>query len=112
MINSSKKHPVMDRVLPRIIILLPIIGDAMCGYGRRLQDFESGNVYASALVEMGNILISRIFLKKIFCNIILISRIYLGECMKQMADYKYALDDNVKQNYLEPMHHTQTKDLR
>ena len=33
----------------------------MCGYGRRLQDFESGNVYASALVEMGNILISRIF---------------------------------------------------
>ena len=36
----------------------------MCGYGRRLQDFESGNVYASALVEMGNILISRIF--KIF----------------------------------------------
>ena len=35
-----------------------------------------------------------------------------GECMKQMADYKYALDDNVKQNYLEPMHHTQTKDLR
>lgn len=63
------------------------LGDAMCGYGRRLQDFESGNVYASALVEM-------------------------GECMKQMADYKYALDDNVKQNYLEPMHHTQTKDLR
>ena len=36
----------------------------------------------------------------------------IGECMKQMADYKYALDDNVKQNYLEPMHHTQTKDLR
>merc|ERR1711944_337833 len=24
-----------------------------------------------------------------------------------MADLNYALDDNVKQNYLEPMHHTQ-----
>ena len=45
----------MDRKLPQLIVLLPIIGDAMCGYGRRLQDFETGNVYASALVEMGNI---------------------------------------------------------
>ena len=63
------------------------LGDAMCGYGRKLHDFDSGSVYASALVEM-------------------------GECMKQMADLKYALDDNVKQNYLEPMHHTQNKDLK
>ena len=63
------------------------LGDAMCGYGRKLQDFDNGNVYASALIEM-------------------------GESMKVMADFKYALDDNVKQNYLEPMHHTQSKDLK
>merc|ERR1712088_589209 len=47
------------------------LGEAMGGYGRKLHDFDSGSVYASALVEM-------------------------GECMKQMADLKYALDDNVK----------------
>ena len=35
-----------------------------------------------------------------------------GESLKQMADLKYALDDNVKQNFLEPLHHLQTKDLK
>lgn len=63
------------------------LGDAMCGYGRKLQDFENGSVFAASLIET-------------------------GESLKQMADLKYALDDNVKQNYLEPMHHTQTKDLK
>eukprot|EP00093_Oithona_nana_P011211 11211.XXX_184769_185992_1 [CDS] Oithona nana genome sequencing. len=63
------------------------LGDAMCTYGRKLQDFDNGSVYAASLIET-------------------------GESMKQMADLKYALDDNVKQNYLEPMHHTQTKDLK
>jgi endophilin-A len=29
-----------------------------------------------------------------------------------MADVKYALDDNVKQNYLEPLHQLQMKDLK
>ena len=29
-----------------------------------------------------------------------------------MADVKYALDDNIKQNVLEPLHHLQTKDLK
>lgn len=51
------------------------------------QDFENSSVFAAALIEM-------------------------GESMKQMADLKYALDDNVKQNFLEPLHHTQTKDLK
>ena len=59
----------------------------MSTYGRKLQDFENTSVFAAALIEM-------------------------GESLKQMADLKYALDDNVKQNYLEPMHHTQTKDLK
>ncbi|XP_040577011.1 endophilin-A [Lepeophtheirus salmonis] len=63
------------------------LGDAMCTYGRRLQDFDNASPFASALIEC-------------------------GESMKQMADLKYALDDNVKQNFLEPLHHTQTKDLK
>lgn len=29
-----------------------------------------------------------------------------------MADVKYALDDNAKQNFLEPLHHLQSKDLK
>ncbi len=63
------------------------LGDAMCAHGRKLQEFDSGNIFAASLVEA-------------------------GESMKQMADLKYALDDNVKQNFLEPLHHTQTKDLK
>lgn len=38
--------------------------------------------------------------------------IEMGEAMKQMADVKYSLDDNIKQNFLEPLHHLQTKDLK
>jgi hypothetical protein len=29
-----------------------------------------------------------------------------------MADVKYSFDDNIKQNFLEPLHHLQTKDLK
>lgn len=36
----------------------------------------------------------------------------VGDSMKQMADVKYSLDDNIKQNFLEPLHHLQTKDLK
>ena len=63
------------------------LGECMNSYGRKLQDFDNGSVFAAALIEM-------------------------GDSLKQMADLKYALDDNVKQNFLEPLHHTQTKDLK
>ncbi|KAJ8299839.1 hypothetical protein KUTeg_022586 [Tegillarca granosa] len=40
------------------------------------------------------------------------SLIEAGEAFKQLADHKYALEDNVKQNFLEPLNHLQTKDLK
>ncbi|KAK0178100.1 hypothetical protein PV328_002081 [Microctonus aethiopoides] len=61
-----------------------VLGDCMLTYGKKMGD---DNVFGQALIEM-------------------------GEAMKQMADVKYSLDDNIKQNFLEPLHHLQTKDLK
>ena len=35
-----------------------------------------------------------------------------GEAFKQLADIKYSLEDSVRQNFLEPLHNLQTKDLK
>ncbi|XP_075747007.1 SH3 domain containing GRB2 like, endophilin-A isoform X4 [Rhipicephalus microplus] len=40
------------------------------------------------------------------------SLIEAGESLKQLADIKYALEDNVKQNFLEPLTQLQNKDLK
>ncbi|XP_022242440.1 endophilin-A-like isoform X2 [Limulus polyphemus] len=40
------------------------------------------------------------------------SLIQAGEALKQMAEVRYALEDNMKQNFLEPLHQLQTKDLK
>ncbi|KAK3929227.1 Endophilin-A [Frankliniella fusca] len=61
-----------------------VLGDCMVTYGKKLGE---DSVFAQALVEM-------------------------GESLRQMADIKYSLDDNIKQNFLEPLHHLQTKDLK
>ncbi|XP_058120540.1 endophilin-A isoform X2 [Anopheles ziemanni] len=61
-----------------------ILADCMLTYGKKLGE---DSIFASALVEM-------------------------GDSLKQMADVKYSLDDNIKQNFLEPLHHLQTKDLK
>ncbi|GFG34336.1 hypothetical protein Cfor_08786, partial [Coptotermes formosanus] len=61
-----------------------VLGDCMVTYGKKLGD---DSWFGLALIEM-------------------------GESMRQMADVKYALDDNIKQNFLEPLHHLQTKDLK
>lgn len=61
-----------------------VLGDCMLTYGKKLGE---DSIFALALIEM-------------------------GEAMRQMADVKYSLDDNIKQNFLEPLHHLQTKDLK
>lgn len=61
-----------------------VLGDCMLLYGKKLGDDSH---FGLALIEM-------------------------GEALKQMADVKYSLDDNIKQNFLEPLHHLQTKDLK
>ncbi|XP_059486568.1 endophilin-A isoform X2 [Neocloeon triangulifer] len=61
-----------------------VLGDCMVTYGKKLgEDCHFG----AALVEF-------------------------GEALKQMADVKYSLDDNIKQNFLEPLHALQMKDLK
>lgn len=62
-----------------------LLADCMLTYGKKLG--EDNSVFAQALVEF-------------------------GEALRQMADVKYSLDDNIKQNFLEPLHHLQTKDLK
>lgn len=61
-----------------------VLGDCMLTYGKKMGE---DSIFAQSLIEM-------------------------GEAMKQMADVKYSLDDNIKQNFLEPLHHLQTKDLK
>uniref|UniRef100_A0A0K8TM14 Endophilin-A n=1 Tax=Tabanus bromius TaxID=304241 RepID=A0A0K8TM14_TABBR len=61
-----------------------LLADCMLTYGKKLGE---DSVFAMALIEF-------------------------GESLKQMADVKYSLDDNIKQNVLEPLHHLQTKDLK
>jgi len=35
-----------------------------------------------------------------------------GETYKQLAEIKYSMEDTVKQNFLEPLHDLQNKDLK
>ncbi|CAH1796255.1 unnamed protein product [Owenia fusiformis] len=60
------------------------LGDCMSKYGRELGDDSSFGV---CLAEA-------------------------GESYKQLADVKYSLEDNVKQNFLDPLHYLQTKELK
>ncbi|XP_037929700.1 endophilin-A [Teleopsis dalmanni] len=62
-----------------------LLAECMLMYGKKLG--EDSSMFAQALIEF-------------------------GEALKQMADVKYSLDDNIKQNFLEPLHHLQMKDLK
>ncbi|XP_015782585.1 endophilin-A isoform X1 [Tetranychus urticae] len=61
-----------------------ILGESMIKYGRKLGE---DNSFGQSLIEM-------------------------GEALRQMSEVKFALEDNVKQNFLEPLTHLQTKDIR
>ncbi|XP_013183685.2 endophilin-A [Amyelois transitella] len=61
-----------------------VLGDCMLHYGKKLGE---DTVFSQCLIEM-------------------------GEALKQIADVKYSLDDNIKQSFLEPLHQLQTKDLK
>ncbi|CAG4965711.1 unnamed protein product [Parnassius apollo] len=61
-----------------------VLADCMLHYGKKLGE---DSIFSQCLIEM-------------------------GEALKQMADVKYSLDDNIKQSFLEPLHHLQTKDLK
>ena len=64
------------------------LGECMVKYGKEMgEESNFGELYGGALVDA-------------------------GEAYKQMADIKYALEDNVKQNFIEPLHHMQSKDLK
>ena len=81
------------------------LGEAMLTYGNMLQDFEREWVGFYRFYYHLNIAFS---IRSVFAS----SLIESGEALKGMADLKYALDDNVKQNYLEPLHHLQSKDMK
>jgi endophilin-A len=61
-----------------------LLGESMSKYGIELGDNSN---FGKALIDM-------------------------GECMKQMAGIKYALEDNVKQNFLDPLAQLKDNDLK
>lgn len=61
-----------------------ILGNAMAAHGKKLGEDDP---LGQALIEA-------------------------GESLKQIADVKYSLDNNVKQNFLEPLQHLQNNDIK
>lgn len=61
-----------------------ILGNALVAHGKKLSENDP---LGDALVET-------------------------GESLKQIADVKYSLDNNVKQNFLEPLQHLQNNDIK
>lgn len=81
-----------------------VLGDCMLLYGKRLGE--------DSLFGKKMKLFRKDFFKRLVWIFLGSSLIEMGEALKQMADVKYSLDDNIKQNFLEPLHHLQTKDLK
>lgn len=61
-----------------------ILGNAMTAHGRKLGEDD---ILGQSMIEV-------------------------GESLKQIADVKYSLDNNVKQNFLEPLQHLQNNDIK
>jgi endophilin-A len=73
-----------------------VLGDAMCKYGKELSIGPGGSAEENS---GGNVEDSSHFGSAL--NVV-------GESLRQMAGIKYALEDNIKQNFLDPL--TQLKD--
>ncbi len=94
-----------------------VLGECMTSYGRKLGEdsiFGKTNIMVSLIFQNGMGVVVPLSLNRfLFAKLSTAQAlIEMGESLKQMADNKYSLDDNVKQNFLEPLHHLQTKDLK
>lgn len=79
-----------------------LLGDCMLMYGRKLGEESAFGKLKFYFVKW-----------EIDVDFILgQALVEMGESLKQMADVKYSLDDSIKQNFLEPLHQLQTKDLK
>ena len=81
-----------------------VLGDSMSKFGRKLGE---DNFFGTSIFNF-----LQFFIAKTSFTFLGDSLIEMGEALKQMAEIKYALEDNVKQNFLEPLQHLQTKDIR
>ncbi|KAJ6647155.1 Endophilin-A [Pseudolycoriella hygida] len=82
-----------------------LLADCMLLYGKKLgENSIFGKTIKGKFIKKNTKTPIKMFLAE--------SLIEMGESLRQMADVKYALDDNIKQNFLEPLHHLQTKDLK
>ena len=77
------------------------LGEVMIKSGRKLGDESVYGETKSALLKIVNLFL-----------ITAQSLTEMGEAMKQLAEVKFALEDNCKQNFLEPLTHLQNKDIR
>lgn len=85
-----------------------LLADCMLMYGKKLGE----NSIFGTLGWGGNVMSCGVCVNPSSFFLTADCLIEMGESLRQMADVKYSLDDNIKQNVLEPLHHLQTKDLK
>lgn len=129
---------ITKKCFTNIFFHKPLCGTHITSLFNLFADFDSSSslkshTLSSLFINLKNITeyflnLYKFYYKIVhFCNVCLLpfcyrilntfsllglSLIECGEALKQMAEIKYALEDNVKQNFLEPLHHLQTKDLK
>lgn len=80
-----------------------LLADCMLMYGKKLGE---NSIFGKPNFPARSMRYTKVCIRSADCLI------EMGESLRQMADVKYSLDDNIKQNVLEPLHHLQTKDLK
>ena len=78
------------------------LGDAMIRASQRIGDSSYGMILISWRKRP----------KLTYLFLLALSLNEMGEALKLMADVKYALEDNVKQDFLEPLNQLQSKQVR